>query len=463
MNISGLNSNINANEIIKQLMAIERQPINNIEAKQNKLSKKKEIYNDVLGRLNNLKNLASQISSESTFNVFSVSYSEQSVIEWKTTSGFEADYNVTVNNIATAHAIGSDKKGSATEALGLNTGIIKINNVDIAIDNQDSLNSIRDKINEAGAGVKATIVDNILRLQSINTGASNQIALTENNNILVDLGILKSDLSIKNQFVAGADASVTIDGQNITSSSNTISDTVENVTIKLLKTGTSNVSVRRDISAIAGKITAFVNQYNSAIDFIYSKTTEKRIYPIEKESDNLAGLVYADVTLNNVKSNLNNLFVGAVSGLSESFDDLESIGISKPSFSKSDGNSAMLIGKLNIDAAKLNEALENNFEEVKSLFTKNSAVEGLETNQYGIGVRVNKYLYGITNSTTGVLTSRSSSFQQEINMLESQIESIKRRLEIREKSLSKKFTLMEAAIANADSQMAWLELQIGSM
>ena len=121
------------------------------------------------------------------------------------------------------------------------------------------------------------------------------------------------------------------------------------------------------------------------------------------------------------------------------------------------------MGKLTIDTAKLNKALEDNLEGVKNLFTQNNTVEDLDNNQYGIAARVNKFLYEMTNSTTGILTGRTSSFQNEIKMLDKQIDSINSRLELREKTLFRKFTAMEAAIANADSQMAWLEMQLSSL
>jgi flagellar hook-associated protein 2 len=466
MYISGLSSNIDTTQIIEELMSIERSSIDNIKVKQNLLDKKKEIYNDISSRLNNLKSLASDLSSESAFNIYNVSYSEQSIVQWTIASNAAAaNYSVTVNSIATAHTIGSDRKDSSTEALGLTAGVIKINGVDIEVNELDSLNSIRDKINNAeDANVRATVVDNVLRLRSVNTGAENQIQLVDGNNILADLGILSSDSTIKNEFVAASDASITIDGQDITSSTNSITDVIDGATLQLLKTGTTNVSVERDTAAIAAKIKNFVNQYNSAIDLIYSKVTEKRIYPIESESDRYFGLVNGDVTLNNIKYNLNNLFTSGVSGLDESLSSLASIGITKSSFNGTTSDStSMLAGKLVINDTELNEAIASDFEAVKNLFTKNNGVSDLEVEDYGIGVRVNNYLYNITNSTTGILKSKSSSFEKEISMFQKQIETVEARLETKEESLIKKFAAMEAAMNSSNTQLQWLQQLMGTL
>lgn len=459
MYISGLTSGIDTSEIISELMSLERVSVDKIEIKQNKLSKKKEIYNDISGRLNNLKNIANGLKSDSDFNLYKVSYTEQSVIQWSMAdSVVPASYSVMVNNLATAHTISSDRQDSSSEALGLTAGTIQINGVSVEIDELDSLTSIRDKINNSeGTGVRATIVDNVLRIQSVSTGAENVIELVDSSSILVDLGILNGDLSIKNELIAAGDASMTIDGQNITSSSNTITGVVDGATIQLLKAGSTDVTVERDISAIAGKIKNFINQYNSAIDLIYSKVTEKRIYPVETESDMYAGLVNGDITLNNIRYTLNDLFANTVSGLEESFNSLSSIGITKSSFSSTGSNTDMLAGKLIVDDAKLNEAITGNFEAVRDIFTKNNGVEGLENEDYGIGVRINNYLYAVTSNTGGILKSRSSGFEKEISMLEKQIETIEARLDAKEESLVRKFAAMESALNSSNTQISWIQ------
>jgi flagellar hook-associated protein 2 len=465
MNISGLSSNIDTSQIIQELLSVDKNSINNLKIKESVINKKKEIYNDILNRINNLKNLAVDLQKEKSFNVYKISYSDTSIVQFSLNSNVkESSYSITVNNLATNHTIGSDKKGSSTEALNLNNGIIKINGVDIEINNQDSLNSIRDKINSSNTtGVTASIIDNTLILKSNSSGLVNQINLVDDNNILVDLGILNNDLTFKNQFVAPSDASIIFDGQTITSSSNLISNTIEGITLQLLKKGSVDVSINRDLDNVATKIKNFVNQYNSVVDLIYSKITEKRVYPIKTDTDRFIGLVNGDETLNNVKNNLNDLIFGSVSDLSDTFKKLEDIGITKSTFNQSGDNSSLFAGKLNVDDAKLNESLNENFSGVMNLFIKNYGIEGLNSSDYGIGVRMTNYLNLLTDFASGVFKNMSKSFDEEIKMLEEQANSMEIRLSTKEEALTKKFTAMELAISNSNNQLAWLQMQINNL
>jgi len=465
MNISGLSSNIDTSQIIQELLSVDKNSINNLKIKESVINKKKEIYNDILNRINNLKNLAVDLQKEKSFDVYKISYNDTSIVQFSLNSNVkESSYSITVNNLATNHTIGSDKRGSSTEALNLNNGIIKINGVDIEINNQDSLNSIRDKINSSNTtGVTASIIDNTLILKSNSSGLVNQINLVDDNNILVDLGILNNDLTFKNQFVAPSDASIIFDGQTITSSSNLISSTIEGITLQLLKKGSVDVSINRDLDNVATKIKNFVNQYNSVVDLIYSKITEKKVYPIKTDTDRFIGLVNGDETLNNVKNNLNDLIFGSVSDLSDTFKKLEDIGITKSTFNQSGDNSSLFAGKLNVDDAKLNESLNENFSGVMNLFIKNYGIEGLNSSDYGIGVRMTNYLNLLTDFASGVFKNMSKSFDEEIKMLEEQANSMEIRLSTKEEALTKKFTAMELAISNSNNQLAWLQMQINNL
>jgi flagellar hook-associated protein 2 len=71
---------------------------------------------------------------------------------------------------------------------------------------------------------------------------------------------------MKRQLVAGADASIEIDGVTVTSSDNSIDDVIAGVTINLLKADeatTVTLDVGQDIDGTMEKINAFVSSYNA--------------------------------------------------------------------------------------------------------------------------------------------------------------------------------------------------------
>jgi flagellar hook-associated protein 2 len=465
MELESINSGIDSKALIDSIMAAERIPLQRMELNQTILNKKNELYSDVLGRLNNLKSRAADLSDTSAFDVFSITYSESSIVQMSTGTGASpAAYDITVNNIARAHTIGSDQQSDTDIALGLTAGTIQISGFGVSIDSDDSLQSIMDKINDTeDITVSATIVDNVLRIKNNDTG-SEEIAIIDDNDICLDLGIIDGAGDFKNEFIQAADASFSIDGQEITSSTNTVTDIIEDITITLIGSGTTRAAISRDTSAIMGSITNLVSQYNSAVDYIYSKITEDRIIPPETDADKLAGLARGDSTLNSIRYRLATMVSGMVDGLDSDLDQFADIGISRASFSSEDSNNEdAIIGKLQIDTEVLQESIESDFEKVKDIFTKNYGVEDLEEDEYGMAVRIKNYMDLATDSDEGLISIKQDSFQSEVDYIDERIESMERFLELKEQTITRKFIRMEQALSTMDTQNMWLQAQISLM
>jgi len=140
-----------------------------------------------------------------------------------------------------------------------------------------SLERVRDKINAAGVGVVASVISDAtgtrLVLRSTSTGADNGFKVTasgENGKPpSPDLAALGFDPSIAQQqgtvqTQAAADAKAKIDGVEVTSSSNTLTDAVQGVSFKLGKVTESpvKVSIGIDQDALKKSISEFTQSYN---------------------------------------------------------------------------------------------------------------------------------------------------------------------------------------------------------
>lgn len=111
-------------------------------------------------------------------------------------------------------------------------------------DDQTSLVEMRDAINNAKAGVNASIMrvgdnDYQLALSSTTTGEKNTISVQVNNDDKLG-AILNYDPTAKSnamkQTVAGQDAEVLVNGTKIKRSTNSIADALQGVTIDLKTT-----------------------------------------------------------------------------------------------------------------------------------------------------------------------------------------------------------------------------------
>src|SRR5690606_18517127 len=137
-------------------------------------------------------------------------------------------YEVVVTKLAKAHRIASDDlEADPSDDLGL-SGSFTINGKQVTISSGMSLNDIRDAINQAGAGVRATVIGSTLVLESEESGADHAMELVDSaEGVLKSLGLLDDGDSVKHVLQEAQDAEFSINGVNLTRSSNTISDAVQ--------------------------------------------------------------------------------------------------------------------------------------------------------------------------------------------------------------------------------------------
>jgi flagellar capping protein FliD len=214
----------------------------------------------------------------------------------------------------------------------------------------------------------------------------------------------------KRQIVAAADASFTMDGVTVTRSENTISDLVAGVTFDLLKadTGTTvTVGIDRDNDAIMTKIKNFVTSYNNVSSYIYKQSTYD---PTEKKT---GGVLFGDGTLRSVKSELTNILLQTISGVSSQYSTLGLVGISVDTK-----------GQLSIDDDKLRGYLDTHFSDVQKLFAASGKTSTgvLEYVSYGSNTKQGEYTVHIdtlaTRSTSAASDNTSLSGDETLTITE---------------------------------------------
>ncbi len=371
--ISGLSSGFDWRSMIDQLMQIEHKPVELVEAKKSEYEEQLTEWQSFNTQLLSLRTAAQDLSEPDDFNIFTSTMNSsdadvdaEDLLNVSTNSyASVGTYDIVINNIAMAQKITSSSFESGTEALGSGyAGDIIINGETITISETDGLDDIQNKINNADAGVTASLIsysdtDYRLNLTSKSTGAEG-ISL-ENGSALdiVQLMGWKDSLGEYNELVAGQDASLTIDGVAVTSEDNTIDDVLTGVTLKLTDesaTTTITLNIERDTSAIEEKIQAFVDAYNTVAAYI----KEQQTYDVENETT--GGVLFGDGTLSSVKSDLTALLVEPVWGVSSEFSIIGMSGINLDND-----------GQLSIESNTLSEFLQTNFSDIQQLFTVNGS------------------------------------------------------------------------------------------
>jgi flagellar hook-associated protein 2 len=161
------------------------------------------------------------------------------------------------------------------------------------------------------------------------------------------------------------------------------------------------------------------------------------------------GLLLGDSTVQRIRSSLFNRVIGRDGDLSGQFTALSQIGIRV-------GSGA----KLSLDADKLSNALEADFESVRDLFTfKETETDDdgkISITAAGVGVDIAELLKGLTDSTDGTLARRLGTIDNQVELNNKRIARIDVQLEAKRQRLLADFLAMENTLAQLQSQSSAL-------
>ncbi|WP_418791017.1 flagellar filament capping protein FliD [Phosphitispora sp. TUW77] len=490
MNVSGLISGLDTDNIISQLMAVERQPINLMETRQHTYELRKSLWNEINSSLLSLKTKGEAIAtSEDLLTKKATSSDDTYFTAAAGSSAADGTYAIDITTIAKAQRVNGTTQSA--EALNL-SGTFTIGDgtysSTIEVYATDTLSTIMSRINEAkddadptkSLDVSATIVNNTLVLQHKETGSANQLVLTDTVNtagstgsdeILESLGILTDAKTIQDESQAAADAVFTVNGIAVTRSSNSgLTDVISGVTLSLKQEGVSGtLMVEKDVDAMVNSIKSWVEQYNSTIELLSTRLSEEVVKGAESDAMKSRGLLRGNSILSSTKSELRQNISSNIEGLTV-YTNLSQIGIMTTSsdYGKS--------GKLEIDETELRAALEANPEDVAKLFVNDEDLDGdgeISSDEQGVITRLESQLDYLTSTSTktiggvtvkaGVIQARIEYESAVISDLADKIADYEERLAKREQSLYAQFTAMETALSNLQNQASYLSSQLMSL
>jgi flagellar hook-associated protein 2 len=209
ISFAGLASGIDTNQIIDQLIQIQRRPVVLLQNKQSTLQTQITALQTVNTNLLSVLSSAEKLSKSDAFNVFNTSSTDEDVATvTASTSASPGSFSLEVTQVAQARSLVSSSFEESDSVLNL-SGDIVINGKGITISATMSLEGIRDAINAADAGASAQVLtvsdtDHRLMITASETGADSlSIADASSTDILQSLGIQTSTNSIKNAVTGG--------------------------------------------------------------------------------------------------------------------------------------------------------------------------------------------------------------------------------------------------------------------
>jgi flagellar hook-associated protein 2 len=441
----GLASGLDTQTIIAQLMAVERQPRQDIVNKQSQAQARQSALQDVYGRLQTLNGLAADLKSPASWApIQTVDTADATKVAASMTGGAApGGYTIAVTQLASA--------AQATYGWTPGGTSIDVNGASIAVDAAATVDDVATAINgSADMSVFAVNVNGSLVLSSRTTGSAQSIALK------VD-GVAQTATST----TAGQNAKYSVNGvAQADSQSNVISAGVPGVqlTLKGITAGTT-VSVSNpglDKTALTAKIKSFVDAYNAAVDDMHSYVQDKRVVNPQSAADYLHGMLFNDQGLNAVLNGMRTTLTQSLATNPAGLQTLDTIGISTGATTGSNPYSQDAVaGKLTLDTSKLSAALDKDPLSVRALMGGTSGVNGFAQS---FTAMMDPYV-----SATGTMQGRIDSAKGELKDLSDQLTRMDDRLQSKQDLLQKQFTALELALQKNQSMGAGLTNSLGGL
>ncbi len=189
LSISGIATGIDTDSLVDKIMAFEHRPVDRIQAQIKQYETILNAWENFETKLGALRLDFQKLTTASAFRVKKATSSDEDILTASASSkAGVGTYTITVNQLAQSHQIASQGFAATSDVIGTGTFTITVGKrspVTITVDSSNNtLQGLADSINDAEAGVTATVVNTgdatapyKLLLTAEDTGSSNRIVV----------------------------------------------------------------------------------------------------------------------------------------------------------------------------------------------------------------------------------------------------------------------------------------------
>lgn len=393
----GIGSGLDIRSLVDSLVRAEGEPaVNRLNRQEAKLQAQLSALGSVKSALSSFKSALAKLTDIGSFQKRSVTSSNEELfsvsVAGKPVAG---SYDIEVEQLAQTHKLASAALAEASSAVG--KGVLTFQFGDPARpaqsitidDSNDSLTGLRDAVNAANIGVRASIIKGDAGFQLVfsaeNAGTDNSLLISaEEDPLSPGLNDFVQNLT---ETSAARDAIIHVDGIKVSSATNTITDAIAGVSINLKKAEagtTASLNVKQDKSSATSAVEGFVNAFNSLVG------TVNQLSGYDAETRQ-AGVLIGDSTLRSVMGQIRSTLGNPVGNPDSPFRALVDLGIQTE-----------IDGTLSLDKSKLTAALESNFDDVGKLFAVTAQATDAQVS-YGsstLQTRIGTYGLNITQAAS---------------------------------------------------------------
>ena len=470
----GLGSGLDVDSIVKQLVAIERKPIEALAAQKTTLQEKLSSFGLLQSYAVNIQDAAGVLAKASLWQQTTATSSDKAAVAASSsTTAVPGNYNVEVTQLAQAQALASRQYAAATDPVGTGTLRIELGGwtagglpfvpqnpptqVDIPINvGENSLESVRAKINASNAGVSASIIRDsggaklVIRSNATGLQQSMRISAVPADPPTTPGGPTLNELVFDNpagsatmtQSLPPRDAAAIVNGLPVTSPSNTLSNVVEGVTLTLSQTTSTGrpvqVAVGVDSESMKKALTDFAKAYSEINKYI----TEQTKYDPDKK---VASPLQGDRATLTLQSQLRSM-ISATGTASTAFSRLSDVGLEI----QSDGGLKLNDGKFSKSLAKLPELSKAlSFNDVGN------------PNAAGFAVRIKSLTEQMTQSQ-GPVTTRAQGLRDSISRNDKQVAKLEERVSQVQARLLRQYSALDTNLTKLNGLNSYITQQVSA-
>lgn len=404
----GIGSGVLTSELVDQLVQAERAPT------ENRLAQKTErtqalisAYGTLRSAVTELRLPMRQLSAPDNLKAFSATSSNEDVaVSVDSSKANRGTYSVDVTSLASAQALASRDVFADRDKTSVGQGTMTLsvgdNTTNIVIDSSnDTLQGLANAINDSDAGVSAGVIDTgsgfQLVLSADETGTANAVSISVSGdsagtdtdaqglsrfafNTSMDAG------AGLNETIAASDAVMSINGVEVTRSTNSFENVIDGLTFDLTATGTSTVKVEQDLGAVADRVQDFVEKFNGL------QETIDALAGFNAESGS-GSLLTGDSVIRGIQNQLRQVLTRVVPGLEDaSVRSLADVGIT----------TNFETGSLEFDREEFMAQLKANPDDVTALFAEQGRATDsqVEFVRSGVNTEPGTYDINVTQAAT---------------------------------------------------------------
>jgi len=488
----GVGSGADLTTLLNNLMTAEKIPLVSLQKKEAAEQTKITAYGTLSSALSAFRDAYAAVD-ETKFNTAKATSSDTAVATVVGKTGASSgNISLKVDNLATEAKVGSarvldweNNNATADSTVGMGTLTFTFGKatktppsfeadeeresftVDIGSD-RNTLAGIRDAVNAKASGITAAIVNDgtgaRLVFSSAKTGEDSNFSVVGAGPASGGGGPGLSQLSYDpaqpgpaasspSQLTFGVNASLTLDGMEISSPTNTLSDTIDGLTITLLKggvtagvTASTTINVSQDNAGAKAAVTTLATAYNTLL-----AATKKLSLSVPQDAGSTDartdGPLSGDATIRSLMNQIKSAITAPVAGTTAPYTSLGAVGME---FLKD--------GTMKLNETRFDAAMAADRTAVTKLFTKAPNGEGSEGITASIASLVSPMV-----ADGGQVKSRIDSLTTVTKQLQSQQTAMSARLVQIEARYRAQFTALDQMLTSMTSTSTFLSQQLSSL